>query len=102
MGSALDLYSRIGIGQLEAIEWLYRYVNCVEFGKLDDLREKLAAAKIALGHSPNGSYSIYNENVNDRFRIAFDLEKVICHQRLDGEIPNQSGSEPLAVIQKIG
>lgn len=100
LGSALDLYSRIGIGQLEAIEWIYRYLNCLEIDKLDKLRENLEAAKKAI--CPNGSYSILNGLVNERFRIAFDLEKVISHQRLDGVIPFQDGSEPLASIVNLG
>ena len=118
--SALDLYSRIGMGQFEEVEMIYRYdsrksVNydgeeTVEYDG-DKFRELLKECKKLLGHHSNGSYGIYSHQVPDSFRVAWDLKKVIRHRlawdrrpeggyTVDFEEPRQSSKLPLACIEK--
>lgn len=104
---ALDLFSRVLIGQLEEIESVCTF-NGIP-GDMDALQQALNEAKHALGHPSNGSWGIYNENVPDRARIAWDIQKVIrhaiaYHEHPEGgmgvnfQVPDQSGKEPLAKI----
>lgn len=95
---ALDMYSRIGIGQLWVIkdhptfEEILRKKSTFD-GKVDyniyhDMREK-ADKYFTLGrdtllidstHGQHGSYGIYNKEVDESCRVAFDLVQVIRHE----------------------
>lgn len=105
---ALDLYSRIGIGQFEIISEVY-----APFERDELMRNGLNVAKKACGHPPNGSYSINNPTVNDRFRQAFDIcqvvrNKVAWSRNPEGGIyvqfdtPRQLGEEPLPTCEIVG
>lgn len=96
---ALDFYSRIGIGQLDEIKdhptfakYLAEQVKDVD-GKVDYERYHLILEQAdnaftqgrnmlyndaSIGR--NGSWGIYNPNVDDSCRDAYDLVQVIRHE----------------------
>lgn len=74
--NALDLYSRVGLGQFEEVGVVY-YNAMTSFGLPDRLREAFITAKIAAGHPSNGSYGIHSPEVHDKFRNAWDIQQVI-------------------------
>lgn len=93
--SALDLYSRVGVGQFDRIvehttfeNYLYKkfnkdftYINLIE----DKAKDLLHQARDILYQDnsigQNGSWGIYSENVDESCRIAFDLQQVIRHEK---------------------
>lgn len=77
---ALDLYSRVMIGQLENVEEVLRLAYWTELGveKLDHARGLFDAAKAVLwGFSRGASYGIHNTKASDKARQAFDLQQAI-------------------------
>lgn len=82
---ALDLYSRLGIGQYEeAVSFLKWQSDPRLEGKheeCDKAMKHLNEIKMLLFNMPsNASYGIYSEKVPDCFRAAWDILKVIRHQ----------------------
>ena len=95
---ALDMYSRIGIGQMWVIkdhptfEEILRKKSTFD-GKVDyniyhDIRKR-ADKYFTLGrdtllidstHGQHGSFGIYNKEVDESSRIAYDLIQVIRHE----------------------
>jgi len=109
---ALDLYSRIGIGQFEEVAQVYDRGLKLDLTTRDRIRAGLNIAKVEAGHPVNGSYGIHNEKVDDEFRVAYDLQKVVRHRLawdhqpqggmgVHFDTPDQSGSQPLATIVKV-
>lgn len=107
---ALDLYSRIGIGQFEEVLNVYDHGLKLDHFQREQIRKALNAAKAEAGHPANGSYGIHNPEVRDEFRTAYDIQQVV-HNRLalvrnpkggitvDFDEPRQIGTEPLAKIE---
>lgn len=107
---ALDLYSRIGIGQFEEVARVYETSRDLSFMQEEDLKTCLINAKVAAGHPKNGSFGIHNIVVSDKFRVAWDLQQVVRHRmaydtRPEGnpmnvhfDTPYQCSKEPLATI----
>lgn len=107
---ALDLYSRIGIGQFEEITRVYETNGDLSIEKEEDLKVYLLKAKAVAGHPVNGSYGIHNPHVSDKFRVAWDIQQVVRHRlaydaRPEGnpmsvhfDTPHQCGTVPLATI----
>ena len=78
--AALDLYSRVHIGQLEEVQNVLREAYWTEAGgeKLDHLAHLLEAAKSVLwGFSRGGSFGIHHPKVPDRARQAFDIKQAL-------------------------
>ncbi len=107
--AALDIYSRIGIGQFEAAAEVYDVAFRLAVEVKDRIRAGLRIAKEAAGHPANGSFGIHNASVADDFRNAFDLQQVIRNRlawdrkpeggvQVDFDEPRQIGTEPLAKI----
>lgn len=76
---ALDLYSRIGIGQFEEILDVYDFSK-ISYESRDDVKQHMMSSKVLAGHSMNGNYGIHNEEINDKFRIAYDIQQVVRHR----------------------
>lgn len=79
VAAALDLYSRIGIGQMEIVSEVMvdlNIINPLGTGR-EVITEKLHEIKALLGHPKNGSFGICNPVVNDDVKTAYDLECVI-------------------------
>ena len=95
---ALDMYSRIGIGQLWVIkdhptfEEILRkkstFDGKVEYSLYHDMRER-ADKYFALGRDTllinstlgqHGSFGIYNKEVDETCRVAYDLVQIIRHE----------------------
>jgi len=74
---ALDLYSRIGIGQFEEVLQVYDRNLKLDEETRDRIRIGLDIAKREAGHPRSGSHGIHNEKVDDRFRAAYDLQQVV-------------------------
>jgi len=108
---ALDLYSRIGIGQFEEVASVYDPARKLE--NWDSIHTLLLAAKEEAGHPRNGSHGIMNPKVRDVFRAAYDLQQVIRHKvawsrNPEGSIlvhhdtPHQTSEKvPLATITEV-
>lgn len=114
--SALDNYSRIGIGQLEDIANIIQELHPkltqhdfisydIKKSYLDPLKEKL------WGFKYGASYGITNEKVHNNAKIAYDIQKTLQlyiaakenHMKgsvwFDGNLLHL-GSEPLATISE--
>lgn len=112
---ALDLYSRVGMGQME--EMLFVAVRSVRSFKIDVVKyikaqEDLKRVRTTLMGRPHTYKPILSYDVDDRFRVAYDLLQVIRHrlawdQNPEGGITvnfdqpwKTSSEEPLATIAK--
>ena len=111
--NALDAYSRISIGQTEALgdmlTQLFKPENLKD-NSYWDIREKYTdkIKQELFGFSPGASYGIGNKKVSDAGHIAYDLLCVIRKDIADREThhissvwhgePLHYGSEPLAKI----
>ena len=77
---ALDLYSRVGIGQFEIVA---EAIFCLLTDRMKDknnweiTQKFLDSMKVCLGFPVNGSLGITCEEVSDDAKIAYDMEKVI-------------------------
>lgn len=87
--AACDLYSRIGIGQLEEIARLARMgvlahkdnPDGAVADSLDMAEEALVTAKLHLTGMPsNASFGIHSDKVRPTYKIAWDLQQVIRHR----------------------
>jgi len=83
--SALDLFARISVGQIEEIAHLAR-TGRIAANKpagapspieLDGIEESCRSIKTALGYSPYGAMSIENPNVPSVAYRCFALKRVI-------------------------
>ena len=99
VGYALDSYKRIGMGQ-------FGYLDFVEQeGGHSLIRDALyAVEKLANKH-----YGIRHGNIDDKFRVAYDIEQVIrhaiyrdnCHKfySVDGNEPTKTSKQDLPKIR---
>lgn len=119
MKEALDLYSRIGLGQFDEVERLWRddgrkkadhKYNETEEIDFDGMREKLKELKQMIGFT-NGSWGIHCLSVPDHFRIAWDIKRVLRHRlawdlnpegaiTVDFDEVRHSSRQPLITIKK--
>lgn len=84
-----DLYSRIGIGQIEEIVNLARHGmlkhkngKTADYENLNVADHMIRQVKLFLfGLESNANYGIHNETISDMYRVAWDLQQVI-RQRL--------------------
>jgi hypothetical protein len=113
---ALDLFSRIGMGQLYEIAHVLR-TNVI--GSQTNLSDRLDAidkltreASACWMDCAGGYYGITSNNISDVYRIAWDLQQVIRYRLAWDKNPNggiqvqfdrplKSSNEPLAIIKKI-
>ncbi len=74
---ALDLYTRIGIGQFEEILRVYDPLSETWGSGHKFALEFIKEIKAQAGHPMNGSHGIHNPKVRDDFRVAYDVQQVI-------------------------
>lgn len=89
ISQALDFYTRISLGQFEEIERLIRYGKIPSGCRVsaNDINTKIAIAekvggylkeaKAVLGHSYNGSWGIFSEEVPLTAKRCYEIQKVI-------------------------
>jgi hypothetical protein len=110
---ALDLYSRIGIGQFEEVLDVYDRELKLDYERRERFRVKLNQAKNEAGHPSNGSYGISSPEVRDEFRVSYDIQQVVRNKlalvrnpeggiTVDFDTPRAIGKEPLATISTSG
>jgi hypothetical protein len=89
--AALDIYSRLGMGQWERLDEFLREkfwhriqgytfigMSNVETPVADLIRSRLdEIKKLVWDHPPNGSYSIFNDQVPVHCREAYDIIQVL-------------------------
>lgn len=89
LSEACELYSRIGIGQLEEVAHMARMGVLAHKDKTDGVdAESLDAAEEALmdakrhitGMPSNASFGIHSDKVRQTFKLAWDLRQVIRHR----------------------
>lgn len=99
--SALDFWERVlGLGQLEEIEYAWRWdadVKAEDFReKSDALRSALNAAKWIGWELPgNASLGVRSEKVPERFQIAYDMQKAIKKVRCDYRIATSTDEKEI-------
>ena len=115
---ALDLFSRIGMGQLEEIAYVLRsYTKPSESSsllssRLDELKRLAREASNVWMGSPFGCRGISSEEIGDAFRVAWDLHQVIRYRlawdrnpngglQVSFDTPMKYSQEPLAIIKKV-
>ena len=85
---ALDIYSRIGAGQLDPIACLFIGEKRVD---LEKLRESLIGAETAItGLPPHAYFGISCKEVPERYKVAYDMQQVIRHSQAWHENPTGS------------
>lgn len=85
---ALDLYSRLGLGQLGELASLARFGLLTDakgekpsFTAIEEAEQHLDYAKRALfGYAPNASHGIHSPKVAERFRTAWGVQKALRHR----------------------
>ncbi len=116
VAAALDLYARIGIGQFEEIVSIYEGAQMglgktTDAGKLHAAKRFVEDAKHELtGFPANASHGIMSDKVNDTFRVAYDIGKVLRHRLawdrspeggygVHFDKPDRIGKEPLPTLK---
>jgi hypothetical protein len=114
--NALELYSRIGMGQLQEITYVLRMNSVpgsIDFNALDKIADLTRKASSYWMKGSGGYHGISSDKINDSFRVAWDLQQVIRYRLAwdrnpDGGIqvnfddPYKTSSvEDLAVIKKV-
>ena len=76
---ALDIYMRIGIGQIECVAEALGDLGLLEIYTPLDVREKWfnIIKKELLGFASGASFGIPNPQVSDKAKIAYDMNKTI-------------------------
>lgn len=78
--TALDLYTRIGIGQIERVMELFSEVYWKDIPNVERARQLVLEFKEALtGYPMNASHGIHSDKVRDTFRAAYDITQVLRH-----------------------
>jgi hypothetical protein len=85
---ALDLYSRIGLGQFGVITELARFGQLKNLAGNEPSDEDIKGAEgyldgaknILMDLAPNASHGIYGPHVAERFKKAWSLQKAIRHR----------------------
>lgn len=87
--NALDLYSRIGMGQLKEVAYVLRATQKlndntdVEIQERSDqiniIRDRLEAIS-RYWMNGSGYHSITSQKISDVFRVAWDIQQVIRHR----------------------
>uniref|UniRef100_A0A6M3ISR5 Uncharacterized protein n=1 Tax=viral metagenome TaxID=1070528 RepID=A0A6M3ISR5_9ZZZZ len=111
---SLNLFSRIGMGQLEEIinhpQWIFTVDNQYD---RDIIKNSINTLKKHLCNLDSySSFGIYQEEVDDINRVAWDLQQVIRHKlawdrnpkggiTVDFGVPMKSSKEDLAKIEEI-
>lgn len=83
ISAALEIYARIGIGQLSEVLEHPDVTRALIASRADrgELEKLMAELKASLfGLKENASFSIMSERVNDRNRVAWDIRNVIRHR----------------------
>lgn len=84
---ALDLFARIGMGQLKEVAYVLRQNPLpssdpdleARTNLLSDIRDKLDVLARYWMNGP-GYYGITSKSISDRFKIAWDIQQVIRHR----------------------
>lgn len=80
LADALDLYSRIGMGQLESMLWTLKDSYPDKYEEIENADWLISALKKQVfGFSKTRAYSIYSTNVPVAHRNAFDMYKQVRH-----------------------
>lgn len=96
---ALDLYSRLGMGQLEALDdWIrlkfQTYDADGEGYDSDYIRKLFQNIKAEVWcHPPNGSWGIHNSKVPTSCREAYDIKQVLRKARHSARMQDPNESE---------
>ena len=123
INTALELYSRIGMGQLEEILQHCVFPNEKKpddeqmsfYEKREDARRELERIKCALWAlpHPHAYWSISSMEIHDSNRVAWDIQQVIRHRLAWDNEPNggwtvqfdrpmRYGGQPLPRIERVG
>lgn len=108
--AALDLFARIGVGQFDEVLHVYDRGAKLADELRTRMRDGLSYVKSVVGHPPNGSHGIHQPEVDDDFRIACDIQRVIRHRlawdrdpkggmRVDFDKSCAFSNEPLITIK---
>jgi len=111
---ALDLYSRVGLGQLDEITAMARFGMLANAKGEAPSEDALADAEIYInqakkalfGFESSASHGIFSEKINDRFRVAWGVLKAIRHRlawdRTPGGGIQVSFDEPMRGESSLG
>ena len=102
--SALDLFSRIGLGQIEEVEKVagnYNSSGTYDHNRVERLLHEVKLEM--LGMAPHHSYGIMCPQVHEDFRIAWDIQQVVRDKISHREwfSPERTAKVPLPVIEEV-
>jgi hypothetical protein len=112
--NALELYSRIGMGQLQEIVYVLRMNSspgAIDFDALDKVEKLAREASSYFMKGSGGYYGISSNKINDSFRVAWDIQQVIRYRlawdrnpeggiQVHFDEPYKTSAEELAIIKK--
>lgn len=104
---ALELYARLGLGQMEYVADHIIDNNDLNMARADSIRGLVMAVKEVLGHPANGSYSIRHENVAPKYKDAYAMWQAVARASQDefpipeGEVSCIHDGEGSVVIQDL-
>lgn len=107
---AMELYSRLGIGQYDHMEYLPDW----DFKKRDVAKSILDSLHVLMtGYHPHAGKGIGSPDIHEDYRVAYDIQKVINHflymkrpeeergfGTVDSYKPSPTSNEPMAVISE--
>lgn len=113
--NALELYSRIGMGQLQEVAYVLRSNSVpgfINFNALDKVESLTREASSYWMNFSGGYHGISSNKINDSFRVAWDLQQVIRYRlawdrnpeggiQVHFDEPYKTSKEDLAIIKKV-
>jgi len=121
---ALDMYSRIGMGQLENItDHPDVHKRIMDSDIIDSIPDAWSlfnkAKRVLFDMDSNASHGIYSDGISDINRIAWDIQRVVRHRlawdsannppkrnwntmmSVNYDTPNKSSQLPLPTIKRV-
>lgn len=93
---ACELYARIGVWQLDVVlDTLPLDGSAGQYTALDSIKNLAAALKTKFtGLPPYSSHGIAGKNVDEKYRIAYDIHQVLRHRLARDELEEEGKDRP--------
>ena len=115
INSALDLYARLHMGQVDELAYLYRALankRGLSAEATDAIDVHCTILSRLVGPASGGYYGIAHQLVSDTARVATDIKQVVRHRlawdrepsggmTVDFDQPHAYGNEPLPTIDRL-
>jgi hypothetical protein len=97
---ALELYARLGLGQMEYVADHVIDNNDLSMARSDSIRGLAMGMKEVLGHPANGSYGIGSEKVGANYKQAYNMWQAMTRSGRN-YYPIPDGEAPVVVRDTV-